>query len=137
VTPPGAGRWLLAGVLAVSGCGSVDGLRGAAVVVQDVEGLGEQGLERGWVVAVPAASVDALWAGEDVPSDVELPHVSVPMSRAQVEAVSGVVGAIDDGDSRSTRLPARTCSASWRRTGSASARGGAAGPTSRRRVGSR
>jgi hypothetical protein len=98
VRPPGAGRWLLAGVLALSGCGSGDGLRGTAVVVQDVEGLGEQGLERGWVVAVPAASADAVWAGEDVPSDVELPHVSVPISRAQVEAVSGVVGAIDDGD---------------------------------------
>ena len=96
--PSGARAYLLAGVLALSGCGSADGLRGTAVVVQDVEGLGEQDLESGWVVAVPSASADVLWPGGAVPGDGELPYVSAPLSRTQVEDVSGVVGAIDDGD---------------------------------------
>ena len=86
----------LAAVLA--GCGDGAGLRGTAVTVQDVEGLGDQDLESGWVVAVPAASAHDLWPGGALPPDDELPYASAPLSRTQVEGAGGAVGVIDDGE---------------------------------------
>ena len=87
--------WLAAVLV---GCGDGAGLHGTAVVVQDVEGLGDQDLESGWVVAVPATEVGDLWPDGTAPPDGELPYASAPLSRTQVEGAGGAVGVIDDGE---------------------------------------
>ena len=84
----------MAAVSLVAGCGG-PGLSGSAAVVQDVEGLGEQPIEAGWVVAVPEASAGALLAA--APSDGELPYATWPLSREQVTAAGGAVAEVDDG----------------------------------------
>lgn len=66
--------------------------------MQDVEGLGDQPLEEGWVVAVPSASADGAWPGGAVPPAGELPYASGPLSRVWAEDAGGDVGAIDDGE---------------------------------------
>jgi hypothetical protein len=80
------------------GPGAAEGLTGTAMVVQDVEGLGSQPIDKGRIFAVPADRMREVLP-DDVPeehlSEEELPYLRVPLSSEDVRAAGGAVGELD------------------------------------------
>ncbi|UQU62306.1 hypothetical protein COUCH_25120 [Couchioplanes caeruleus] len=84
-------------VAACTGPSHDDGLTGQAVVLDDT-GRGESPIDKGWIIAVPAAVVDDLWrtTGNKPVDRQNLKGVSARVSRDQVTQAGGVVAALDD-----------------------------------------
>jgi hypothetical protein len=88
---------LLAPLLAACTDPPADGLTGTAVFLDDT-GLGESPIDKGWIIAVPAAAVDDLWstAGNKPIDRQNLKGVSARVTRDQVTQAGGVVAPLDD-----------------------------------------
>ncbi|MFI7597260.1 hypothetical protein [Actinoplanes sp. NPDC049681] len=88
---------LLAPLLAACTDPPADGLTGTAASLDDT-GRGESPIDKGWIIAVPAAAVDDLWSttGNKPIGQQDLPHIDARLSRDQVTQAGGVVAALDD-----------------------------------------
>ncbi|WP_143162608.1 hypothetical protein [Couchioplanes caeruleus] len=74
-----------------------DGLAGTAVVVSDM-GMSDSPIDEGWIIAVPADTLDDLWTAADVqPVDqTAMRYMSVPLSRDQATRAGGEIAPLDD-----------------------------------------
>ncbi|MEV6602143.1 hypothetical protein AB0M36_35635 [Actinoplanes sp. NPDC051346] len=74
-----------------------DGLTGTAVFLDDT-GRGDSPIDKGWIIAVPAAAVDKLWSdtGNDPIGQQDLSYLDARINRDQVTQAGGVIAALDD-----------------------------------------
>ncbi|KAE8764048.1 hypothetical protein [Georgenia thermotolerans] len=81
------------------GPGTSEGFAGTAIVVQDVEGLGSQPIDEGWVIAIPTDRIGQVLTDlpEDQLSEPHLQHVTTPVATEDVRTAGGSVGELDGG----------------------------------------